>query len=179
MSRRHEDLVPREAEAPQELDFSRASSDEAGSLARDRMPVRSMQAADLAAIAAIDRRLSGRDRRDYLAQQLDEALDYSDVRVSLVAELDGLVAGFVMARVDLGAFGEVAPTGIVDTIGVDPGFAGSGVGRALISQLALNLAGLRVERLRSVIRWNDTPLIGFLDALGFAPAPRLALVRRL
>ncbi len=178
MPRLYEDLIPRPADAPQELDFSQATSDDVESLARDRVPVRSMRPGDLDAIAAIDRHLSGRDRRDYLAQKLDEALNHSDVRVSLVAELDGLVVGFVMARVDLGAYGEVAPVGVIDTLGVDPGFAGQGVGRALVSQLAVNLGALRVERMRSLVRWNDTALVAFLDALGFAPAPRLALARR-
>jgi predicted N-acetyltransferase YhbS len=177
MSGNNVELVPREAEAPQELDFSQASGDDFESLARDRIPVRSMREGDLDAIAAIDRHLSGRDRRDYLAQKLDEALNHSDVRVSLVAELDGMIVGFVMARVDLGAYGEVAPVGVLDTLGVDPGFSGQSVGRALVSQLAVNLNGLRVERMRSVIAWNDTALIGFLDALGFAPAPRLSLAR--
>jgi ribosomal protein S18 acetylase RimI-like enzyme len=177
MSGHRVDLIPREAEAPQELDFSHATSDDFESLARDRIPVRSMRAGDLDAIVAIDRRLTGRDRRDDLAQMLDEALNHSDVRVSLVAELEGLIVGFVMARVDLGAFGEVAPVGVLDTVGVDPGFSGRGVGRALVSQLALNLGALRVERMRSVIAWNDAALIGFVDAMGFAPAPRLALAR--
>lgn len=179
MSRASETLIPRQADAPQELDFSQASGDEVGALARDRVPVRSMRRDDLDPITAIDRHLSGRDRRAYLEQKLDEALNHSDVRVSLVAELDGLVVGFVMARVDLGAYGEVAPVGVLDTLGVDPGFSGQGVGRALISQLDVNLGALRVERMRSVIAWNDTALIGFLDALGFAPAPRLALARRI
>lgn len=179
MTGHSDSFIPRAAGAPPELDFSNASQDDFESLARDRVPVRSMRADDLDAITAIDRRLTGRDRRDYLAAKLDEALHHSDVRVSLVAELDGLVVGFVMVRVDLGAYGEVAPAGVIDTIGIDPGFAGKGVGRALLSQLAANLSGLRVERLRSVIRWNDTAMIGFLAAMGFAPAPRLALARRL
>jgi predicted N-acetyltransferase YhbS len=179
MPRLSEDLIPRPADAPQELDFSQATSDDVESLARDRVPVRSMRRDDLEPIAAIDRHLSGRDRRAYLEQKLDEALDHSDVRVSLVAELDGQVVGFVMARVDLGAYGEVAPVGVLDTLGVDPGFSGQSVGRALISQLAVNLGALRVERMRSVIGWNDTALIGFLAALGFAPASRLALARRI
>ena len=45
----------------------------------------------------------------------------------------------------IGEFGKVDKAAVLDTIGVHPGFAGSGVGHALLSQLFLNLATLQVE----------------------------------
>ena len=51
-----------------------------------------------------------------------------------------------MARVDLGEFGRVETTAVIDTIGVDPDYQNKGVGRALVSQLLTNLGTLRVER---------------------------------
>jgi ribosomal protein S18 acetylase RimI-like enzyme len=172
-------LLPRQAEAPHELDFSSVTSDDFEALSRDKVPVRSMEERDLAMIIDIDRRITGTPRAAYFRQKLDEALHESDVRVSLVAESDGYVAGFIMARVDFGDYGRIEPEAVIDTIGVDPESARKGIGRALLSQLVANLSALRVERVRTHVAWNDLALLGFLDSAGFRPAQRLVLSRRL
>jgi len=99
------------------------------------------------------------------------------VRVSLLAERDGLPVGFIMARVDLGEFGRFEPTAVLDTIGVDPDSRGQGVGRALLSQLLVNLGTLRIERVRTEIDWRDRELLGFLDHCGFLPSQELCFDR--
>ena len=66
----------------------------------------------------------------------------------------------------------------MDTIGVDPGYAHRGVGRALVSQLFANLGALRIERVETVVAPRDFGLIGFLYDVGFAPSQRLPFVRR-
>lgn len=145
--------------------------------ARDRIPVRSMSRADFDAIAAIDRRITRRDRQRYLARKCDEAMEESAIRVSLVAECDGAPAGYVRARVDFGEFGHPEAEAVMDTIGVDPRRSHQGLARALLSQLLMNLAGLRVETLRTEVAWNQFGLLAFLDRMGFAPHRRLALIR--
>lgn len=175
MTSHSDSFVPPRADTVPELDFSAPGSDDFEALSRDRIPVRSMQPGDLPAVAAIDRRLTGTDRTGYLAQRLDEALSLSGVRVSLLAEIDGAPAGFMMARVDLGAYGQLEPAAVIDTLGVDPALAGRGVGRALLSQLLANLSALRVERLRTVVEWNDPALGSFFAHMGFRPAQRLVL----
>jgi Acetyltransferases len=139
--------------------------------------VRSMAAADLDGIVAIDRRVSGRDRRDYLRGRLEEALDDSTLRVSLVARRGGMLAGFLMARADHGDFGRTEPAAVLDTIGVDPEQTRQGVARALLTQLFANLAALRIERVETVVTPADQALAAFLHATGFAPSQRLAFAR--
>jgi ribosomal protein S18 acetylase RimI-like enzyme len=136
--------------------------------------VRSMSEADLPAIVRLDAKVSGRNRAAYLARKAGEALRESAVRMSLVAEVDGAIAGFLMARVDFGEFGRTEPTAILDTIGVDPGHARQRVGAALLEQLLLNLGSLRVERVVTEVAWRHVPLVGFLGRAGFEHAQRLA-----
>ncbi len=162
-----------------EPDYSSPEGDDPQALSRDPVPVRALDAADLDRIVAIDRARTGTERRDYIARKLHESLHETGVRVSLVAEIDGFPAGFVMARVDFGEFGHAAPEAELDTLGVDPGHGGRGVGRALMERLIASLAALRVETLRTELDWNDTGLIGFFDHMGFAPAQRLVLARAL
>jgi ribosomal protein S18 acetylase RimI-like enzyme len=169
------------AEEPEEqsaeIDYSSPGGDDFSALARDRFPVRSMRQDDLAALIAIDRKATGRDRRTYYERKMREALTESGVRVSLSAEAGGAIVGFIMARVDFGEFGRTEPAAVIDTIGVAPDFRGQGVGTALMSQLVANLATLRVERLRTEVDWNNFGLIAYLDECGFHPSQRL-VVRR-
>lgn len=156
-----------------EVDYGKPAEPDFGPLARDRIPVRGMLESDLHALIDIDRRNTGRDRSAYFDRKLEEALYESDVRVSLVAERDGRPVGFIMARVDFGEFGRIEPTAVMDTIGVDPDYRDQGIGRALMSQLLVNLMTLRVEHIRTEIDWRDRELLAFLDHRGFRPSQQL------
>ena len=168
-----------EAEAPREIDYGRPEANDHERLARDRADVRSMTTADLDAIARIDRGITGRQRRDYIAGRLAEALADGGVRVSLTARCDDTIVGYLMARADLGDFGRTEPVAVIDTLGVDPEYAHRGIGRALLSQLFANLGALRVERVETIVPQRSLGLLGFLYAAGFAPSQRLPFVHRL
>lgn len=165
--------IPERVGEASEINYGNPPAPDFGPLARDKIPVRAMTEGDLRALVAIDRRVTGRDRSTYFTQRLNEALRESDVRVSLVAEMDGVPVGFIMARVDFGEFGRFESTAVMDTIGVDPDYRGRGVGRALLSQLLVNLQTLRVESIRTELDWRDRELLVFLDRCGFHPSQQL------
>jgi ribosomal protein S18 acetylase RimI-like enzyme len=167
--------IPERVGDAAEVNYGGTSAPDYGPLARDRIPVRAMKETDLRAIVDIDHRITGFDRADYLEHKLEEALYGSDVRVSLVAEIGDETVGFIMARVDYGEFGRLEPTAVLDTIGVDLAHRNKGVGRALLSQLLINLMTLRVERIRTELEWHDHELLTFLDRCGFHTSQRLCL----
>ncbi len=168
-----------EEEEPAELDYSSPVGDPGNALSRDRIPVRSMKAEDLAKIVSIDAANTGTKRRDYYTRKQYETLEQSGVQVSLVAEEDGYPVGFIMARVDFGEFGRAGTEAVMDSIGVDPGFHGKGIGRALMARLMGNLGSLRVETVRTEVAWTDTRLTDYFAGVGFAPAQRIALTKTL
>jgi ribosomal protein S18 acetylase RimI-like enzyme len=167
--------IPERVGDAQEISYAHPAGSDFAALARDRVPVRALRADDLRALVGIDRRIVGRDRSAYFERKVAEALQETDLRVSLVAELDGRPIGFIMARVDLGEFGRVEPTAIIDTIGVDPDFRNFGVGRALLSQLIVNLRTLRVERVRTEVDWRDRDLMAYLERFDFVPSQQVCL----
>lgn len=147
--------------------------------ARDTVHVRTLSAKDLEDVVRVDRHITGRERSAYVRHALDEALRESGARISLAARVDGVMAGYVMARADLGDYGRTEPVAVLDTIGVSPEHAQHGVGRALLEQLFLNLDVLRIERVETQVEARALELLGFFYSAGFAPAQRLALVKRL
>jgi ribosomal protein S18 acetylase RimI-like enzyme len=147
--------------------------------ARHTADIHLLKASDIDDVVRIDRHITGRDRRGYMQHALDEALRESGVRISLAARRDGIMAGFIMARADLGDFGRAEPAAVIDTIDVAPEYEHHGIGHALLSQLFLNLAALRIERVETVVAAANLPLLGFFYGAGFAPAQRLAFVKAL
>ena len=141
----------------------------------DRIPVRTLTRDDLDAIVRIDRRIVGASRRDYLELKLDVALRDTRIVVSLGAEVDGHLTGFLMGRLYYGEFGVADPVAILDTIGVDPERPRSGLGHALLHQFRTNLRAVGIERIQTHAAWNQWDLLHFLDTCGFKPAARVFL----
>ena len=158
-----------------EVDFSSPDGDDPDALSNDKVLVRTMKENDLRSLISIDRKNFGTERAAYFERKQYEVLHASGIRVSLVAELDGFPVGFIMARVDYGEFGHAGQEAVMDTIGVDPGYQGHGVGQALMVQLVANLSVLQVETLRTEVAWDDTGIIHYLSNTGFRPSQQITL----
>jgi ribosomal protein S18 acetylase RimI-like enzyme len=161
------------AKSPGEMRPGDAEVDVSQDLPRDWVSVRSLRLGDLASVIGLDRGITGQDRSIYLKRKVDEALRENGVRLSMLAEIDKTPAGFIMARVDYGEFGETEAEAVLDTIGVDSEFQRQNVGTILLAQMLSQLGSLRVERVRTVVEWNNATLIAFLDRSGFKPTQNL------
>lgn len=143
------------------------------------VPVRPLRGTDITAIDRLDAKLTGLDRSAYYASKFREMLDESDVRISMVAEKEGVVAGFIMARVDYGEFGQRDTSAVIDTIGVHPDHSGSGVGHALLSHLISKLSSLQITSVRTKVENENSGLRNFLCRRGFRPSQRLLLIKEI
>ncbi len=167
-------VLERSTEGYNELVGDRNEDDEID-LSRDKVPVRSLAQEDLDQVIRIDQKITGHDHRPFFERKFQEVLWESGVRLSLIAEIDGMAVGFMMARVDFGEFGRTASEAVIDTLGVAEAFRSQQVGHALLSQLLANLTSLQVESVRSEVEWNSLGLLSFLDSCGFETSQRLAL----
>lgn len=161
------------ARSAEEARFGENEGADSRDIAPDRIAVRSLLPADLTSVIRLDRSVTNLDRTAYYERTVAEALRNNGVRLSMMAEIGGTPAGFIMARVDYGEFGRVETAAVMDTIGVNPEFSRQQVGTALLLQLLLHLEHLRVERVRTVAEWNNAMLIAFLDRSGFRPTQDL------
>ncbi|MEW5981290.1 MAG: GNAT family N-acetyltransferase [Acidobacteriota bacterium] len=142
---------------------------------RDSVLVRNLRADDGDAIIGIDARIVGRRREEFFRLKLDHAFSDTGIAVSLAAEIDGAVAGFLLARVYYGEFGVLEKVAVLDVIGVHPDFRGRSVGPALLDQLKVNLRGLGIRTLQTEVGWDNADLVAFFNREGFVLAPRLCL----
>lgn len=138
--------------------------------------VRTLREDDIEAIVDIDA-ANSRPRRPQYFRSILERSAHSPMQVSLAAELDGRVAGYLLASVYYGEYGIAEPTASIDAIGVRTDARRQRVGHALMEQLRSNLAALGVTTFRTEVSWSNFELLGFFRSEGFAPAPRLCLER--
>jgi len=155
------------ADENREKDYSDPDGDAANALARDAVYCRTLTWEDLPELIRIDKHITGIDHTGYYQRKVKEVVDETGIRVSMVAKIKGQVCGFVMARVDYGEFDRTEPTAVLDTLGVDPGYAHQEVGSALLSQLLGNLTSLRLEKIRTEVGADHFDILKFLMKNGF------------
>jgi ribosomal protein S18 acetylase RimI-like enzyme len=151
----------------------------AGELETDHIPVRRLDEDDLTAVVRIDEASTGATRTDFYRAKIRRAIEDSSMQLSLAAEADGMVVGFLVVAFYYGEFGIPETTAVVEALGVHPEYRRRQVGRALIRQLEMNLGALGVEAIRTEVDWSQLDLLGFLQKSGFAPAPRFCLAKRI
>ena len=139
--------------------------------------LRALRPADLDAVVDIDRRITGRARRVFFERRLKAALADPAGFITVAAERDGAFAGFAIARLQNGEFGDQRRVAVLDVIGVDPDRQGGGLGALLVDGIAARMKRRDVHELRTLVDWRDQRLIRFFAARAFALAPRQVLER--
>lgn len=142
---------------------------------RDEMVVRNLLPDDRDAVVGIDARIMGRRREEFFKLKLRQAYADTGIAISLAAEIESAVVGFLLARVYYGEFGITERVAVMDVLGVHPDFRGRHVGRALVDQLRTNLLALGITTLQTEVPWDSRELIDFFHREGFLLAPRLCL----
>jgi predicted N-acetyltransferase YhbS len=128
--------------------------------------IRTLKTEDLDPIVKIDEKVLGENRKEYLERRL-ELMNNKSSRISLVAEVEGEVVGFILGDVSGWEFGVPETIGWMDTIGVDPAYQKKGVATALAHELIKNLKTVGVKTIYTLVSWNDWDLLQFFHAMGF------------
>lgn len=138
--------------------------------------VRMIRMNDLDGVVAIDKLITGQERREYYQRKLAQAVDNEhNVNASLVAEVDGKLVGFMMGDVFFGEYGIPDATATIDTIGVHPDFQKHGVASDLMDQFLMNMKAANVKKIYTLVNWNDFALEGFFSRHKFQPSKRISL----
>jgi len=131
---------------------------------------------DLDAIVAIDELVSRQNRREYYERKVAAILDPGRaVNTSIVCEADGQVVGFIMGDVYFGEFGIPETTATIDTIGVHPSVQNKGVASELLDQFFMNMKVAGVQKVYTLVNWDDFALEKFFSRHRFVPSKRINL----
>jgi len=143
--------------------------------------IRLMKADDFDTVVGIDEQVLEASRQEYYEMKFEKLLNSKDyVPASLVAEKeDGTVVGFVMGELFMGEYGIFQEEATLDTIGVDPTYQHKGIGEQLINEFMDHLSKLGVQKINTLVDWNDTRLIHFFSANQFSPSKTINLERSL
>jgi len=132
----------------------------------ENIKIRPLSKEDLEAIVEIDAKVLGENRKEYWEKKL-QMMDDKASQVSLVAEVQGRVLGFILGDISGWEFGVPDTIGWIDTIGVDPAYQKKGLATALAHELIKRLKAIGVRTIYTLVSWNDWDLLQFFHAMGF------------
>jgi len=146
-------------------------------MSRGDVSVRAIEPSDLPALMRIDEKLSSQTRKEYWDRRLEMAA-LRPPWMSLVAETDGRIAGFLFGWVAESEFGMSQPTAWVDLIGVDPPYRGRGIAHALIDRFVRSAEELRaVQKVATLIDLTQADVREFFLRQGFHHGPMIQMER--
>lgn len=152
---------------------------EAGQLDTDHVLVRTLRQDDVDSVVGIDAASTGIRRTAFFKSRIRRSLEESSIHLSLAAELDDRVVGFMTVTFFQGEFGHPEAIASLDALGVHPDYRKKHVAKALLRQLEMNLRALGVDTLRTQVDWDQFHLLGFFSDGGFTPAATFCLEKRL
>ena len=143
--------------------------------------IRLMKTDDFDAVVGIDEKVLKASRPEYYEMKFEKLFKSKDyLPTSLVAEEeDGTVVGFVMGELFMGEYGIFQEEATLDTIGVDPDYQHKGIGKLLINEFMEHVRTLGVQKINTLVDWNDSKLIHFFSANQFSPSKTINLERSL
>jgi len=133
----------------------------------DHTHIRNLTKDDIDAIVQIDEKVLGENRRSYWGRKL-ASLNSRSSQVSLVAEMEGRVVGFILGDVSGWEFGVPATVGWIDAIGVDPPHQKHGWATALIREMIRRFQTLGVKTVYTLVSWDDWDLLQLFHRIGFS-----------
>jgi len=142
-------------------------------MATPGLRIRNLSVEDYLNLAEVDRSLSGEYKPEYWKRKLE--IYTVDPELCLGVEADGKFIGFILGYVKGGEFGIRDEKGWLEVIGVKPDYQHKGLATMLTQALvkAFELEG--IDKVYTLINWNDTDMIGFLDSFGFRRGNMISL----
>ena len=89
--------------------------------------------------------------------------------------MSGKVIGFMLGDLRAGEFGLDEPSGWIERFGIDPDHRGQDLGRKMFNAIRAHFEARGAKTVRTLVDTKDGGVAGFLEALGFVPAPLKAL----
>ncbi len=142
--------------------------------------IRNLRQEDIKELIRIDSHATGYPRDSYFERKFSRIFgEESQLLLSLVAEVDNNIAGYIMGEANTGEYGIPESVASVDTIGVDPVCQHLGVGAILLSEYCTLAAKAGIEKMTTLVSGEDEDLLEFFERHNFKTAKIIALEKNL
>ena len=128
--------------------------------------VRKITEDDIEDVLAIDRGITGNDRALTYASAPNSYVG-GELGVSVVAEVDGKVVGFLLGQITDSPFGR-SDTALMLLMGVDPGYRRRSIGSRLVKAFEGCCREKGVNSVHVMVSWQDWWLLSFIKSMGFS-----------
>lgn len=134
--------------------------------------LRTLRLTDLDRVLQIDAAITGVKRK---TSDNDLWSLIAETTTCFGAEVDGRLAGFVLADIRPWEFGSRTPVGWIIALGVDPKQQGKGIGRQLGQRVLEEFRRLGVDQFKTLVDRNDKELYEYFQGLGLVEGSELVL----
>jgi len=148
------------------------------------MDIRTLTVDDFDEIIAIAEQIQGVDG-DEIASELTNLRSElrtqlaDDNRFCIGAEAQDEIVGFIIGDERSWEFGSPKQVGWIRMLGVHPNFQSAGVGRLLGEEILERFQKAGVERVRTIVGWDESDLLPFFHSLDFGMKEATVLEKEL
>jgi ribosomal protein S18 acetylase RimI-like enzyme len=140
--------------------------------------IRQLDELDISEIVAIDEKIGGHYRPEVWERRIGYYLR-RDPEASVVAEVDGKVAGFMLGELRSGEFGLEEPTGWIEVLGVDPAHRSKAIGRRMTEAVLEHFRAQGAHSVRTLVDEEREDILRFFSSLGFEASTLRPFVKTL
>ncbi len=136
-------------------------------LVEENISIREIRLEDTQAIQDIRIAISEEDARVDFQKLMEQHVSGGNGKTSLVAEVNGKVAGYMISTTLYAGFG-IGKSAWIMSFGVHPDYMGQGLGLKLANRICDIYKEKGVGSIYSSVMWDSIDVLSFFKKLGFA-----------
>ncbi len=140
--------------------------------------IREITLQDAAAIQLIRKAISEEDGSVDFEKLIERQISESGGKLSLVAEINKRVVGYMISTTLYAGFG-IKKSAWIMAIGVLPEYMGQGIGLSLARKICDIYKEKGIKNIYSSVLWDSTDVLSFFKKLGFERSEFINLKKRL
>lgn len=142
-----------------------------------RVNIREMNEGDIDGVLAVDRKITAQDRA-LTYSTVPESFLGGQIDMSVVAEIEDVIVGFLLGRVVDSPFDPV-DIALIKVIGVDPACRRLHIGKMLVDAFMENCKKRGVDSVHAMVSVHDWWMLSFLRSLEFNAGKMVEFVKPL